>query len=132
MYYPVPGGAIYGMAVGPDGDLWLTQCGGITRMYQPALLFALKHKFFAAVIVLVAAVATIPVYRRLGAELLPPLDEGVLLYMPLELRSATPELELLRISCLFCSYRFTKSIPPSVVAMGEPAWVWQFRNGWSS
>jgi Cu(I)/Ag(I) efflux system membrane protein CusA/SilA len=54
----------------------------LIRIYQPALLFALKHKFLVAVVVLVAAVGTVPVYRRLGAELIPTLDEGVLLYMP--------------------------------------------------
>jgi uncharacterized protein (TIGR03437 family) len=32
MYYPVPGGAISGIAVGPDGNLWLTQYDGIARM----------------------------------------------------------------------------------------------------
>jgi uncharacterized protein (TIGR03437 family) len=31
-YYQVPGGAISGIAVGPDGNLWLTQYGGISRM----------------------------------------------------------------------------------------------------
>jgi len=52
------------------------------RIYQPALLHALRHKGLVAAAVLVAAVSAVPVYRRLGAELAPPLDEGVLLYMP--------------------------------------------------
>ncbi len=54
----------------------------LIRIYQPVLLHALRHKGSVAVIILAAAVATVPVYRRLGSEFLPPLDEGVLLYMP--------------------------------------------------
>jgi len=54
----------------------------LIRTYQPALLHALRHKGFVAAVVLIAAASTVPVYRRLGAEFIPPLDEGVLLYMP--------------------------------------------------
>ncbi|HEY6374573.1 MAG TPA: CusA/CzcA family heavy metal efflux RND transporter [Edaphobacter sp.] len=54
----------------------------LIRVYQPALLYALRHKGFVAAVVLLAAALTVPVYRRLGTEFIPPLDEGVLLYMP--------------------------------------------------
>ena len=54
----------------------------LIRIYQPALLHALRHKGFVAAVVLIAAAITVPVYRRLGTEFIPPLDEGVLLYMP--------------------------------------------------
>jgi Cu(I)/Ag(I) efflux system membrane protein CusA/SilA len=54
----------------------------LIRIYQPVLIYALRHKSLVAAAVLVAAVATVPVYRRLGSEFVPPLDEGVLLYMP--------------------------------------------------
>jgi len=54
----------------------------LIRIYQPALLYALRNKRLVAAIVLAAAAVTIPVYRRLGSEFIPPLDEGVLLYMP--------------------------------------------------
>jgi Cu(I)/Ag(I) efflux system membrane protein CusA/SilA len=54
----------------------------LIRIYQPALQYALSHKSQVAAVVLVAAIATVPVYRKLGAEFVPPLDEGVLLYMP--------------------------------------------------
>jgi Cu(I)/Ag(I) efflux system membrane protein CusA/SilA len=56
--------------------------GLLIRIYQPALLYALRHKGFVAAVVLIAAAVTVPVYRRLGTEFIPPLDEGVLLYMP--------------------------------------------------
>ncbi len=54
----------------------------LVRLYQPALTWALEHKGLVAAVVLVAALGTIPLYRSLGSELIPPLDEGVLLYMP--------------------------------------------------
>jgi copper/silver efflux system protein len=54
----------------------------LIRVYQPVLVKALRHKRLVAAVVLVAAACTVPVYRRLGTEFIPPLDEGVLLYMP--------------------------------------------------
>jgi copper/silver efflux system protein len=54
----------------------------LIRIYQPALLYALGHKRLVAAVVLFAAIITVPMYRKLGAEFVPPLDEGVLLYMP--------------------------------------------------
>ena len=54
----------------------------LIRFYQPALLFALGHKGVVAAVVLLAAAVTVPAYRSLGTEFIPPMDEGVLLYMP--------------------------------------------------
>jgi Cu(I)/Ag(I) efflux system membrane protein CusA/SilA len=54
----------------------------LIRIYQPALERALRHKGLVVAVVLTAAAVTVPVYFRLGAEFVPPLDEGVLLYMP--------------------------------------------------
>jgi copper/silver efflux system protein len=54
----------------------------LIRIYQPPLLYALRHKGLTAAVVLIAAIVTVPVYRGLGSEFVPPLDEGVLLYMP--------------------------------------------------
>ena len=54
----------------------------LIRIYQPALSFALEHKGLVAAVVLIAALVTIPIYRRLGTEFMPQMDEGVLLYMP--------------------------------------------------
>jgi Cu(I)/Ag(I) efflux system membrane protein CusA/SilA len=51
-------------------------------IYRPVALWSLRHP--AAVIGAACALmlATIPIYARLGAEFMPPLDEGTLLYMP--------------------------------------------------
>jgi copper/silver efflux system protein len=54
----------------------------LIRVYQPVLLYALRYKALVAVVVLTAAALTVPVYRSLGTEFIPPMDEGVLLYMP--------------------------------------------------
>jgi Cu(I)/Ag(I) efflux system membrane protein CusA/SilA len=54
----------------------------LIRLYQPVLLHALRYKGFVAAVLLLAAVMTVPAYRSLGTEFMPPLDEGVLLYMP--------------------------------------------------
>ena len=54
----------------------------LVRVYQPVLAHALGHKRFVAAVVLTMAALTVPVYRRIGSEFIPPLDEGVLLYMP--------------------------------------------------
>jgi copper/silver efflux system protein len=54
----------------------------LIRLYHPVVVWSLRWKW----IVLAAAVAlvyvTVPVYKKLGSEFMPPLDEGVLLYMP--------------------------------------------------
>jgi copper/silver efflux system protein len=54
----------------------------LTRIYQPVLQYALSHKAIVAVAILLAAALTVPAYRSLGTEFIPPMDEGVLLYMP--------------------------------------------------
>ena len=54
----------------------------LTQIYRPVLQYALRHKAMVAVAVLLAAALTVPAYRSLGTEFIPPMDEGVLLYMP--------------------------------------------------
>jgi copper/silver efflux system protein len=54
----------------------------LIRLYEPVLLYALRYKAFVVLAVLLAAALTVPVYRNLGTEFIPPMDEGVLLYMP--------------------------------------------------
>jgi Cu(I)/Ag(I) efflux system membrane protein CusA/SilA len=52
------------------------------RLYHPVIDFVLAHPrrlIAAAVVVMLTA---IPVYRQLGSEFMPPLNEGSILYMP--------------------------------------------------
>ncbi|MCS6806533.1 MAG: efflux RND transporter permease subunit [Acidobacteriota bacterium] len=54
----------------------------LMRLYQPVVEFVMRHQWMTIGAAALIVMATIPVYWRLGAEFMPPLDEGVLLYMP--------------------------------------------------
>ncbi len=51
-------------------------------MYQPVVEFALRFKWLVVLAAAVVVAVTVPVYFRLGSEFMPPLNEGVALYMP--------------------------------------------------
>ena len=54
----------------------------LMRLYHPVVAWSLRWKW-AVIGGAVAMIAlTVPVYQRLGSEFMPPLDEGVLLFMP--------------------------------------------------
>ena len=73
-------GSVFGSRIRPEEDHRLNRL--LIRLYEPALVYALGHKRVVAIVVLLAAALTVPVYRGLGTELIPELDEGALLYMP--------------------------------------------------
>jgi len=54
----------------------------LMKIYHPIIEFVLEHKWMTIAAAVIAMAVTIPVYFRLGSEFMPPLDEGVLLYMP--------------------------------------------------
>ncbi|HEX4949887.1 MAG TPA: CusA/CzcA family heavy metal efflux RND transporter [Blastocatellia bacterium] len=54
----------------------------LQRLYQPVIEFVLRFQWPVIVAALLIILATIPIYRKLGSEFMPPLDEGALLYMP--------------------------------------------------
>jgi copper/silver efflux system protein len=51
-------------------------------LYQPVVEFVLRFQWPIVLVAVLVVLLTIPVYLRLGSEFMPPLDEGVLLYMP--------------------------------------------------
>jgi Cu(I)/Ag(I) efflux system membrane protein CusA/SilA len=51
-------------------------------IYEPICAWCLRWKWAVIGGAVVAMVATVPIYQRLGSEFMPPLDEGTLLYMP--------------------------------------------------
>jgi len=55
---------------------WLMAC------YVPVVRLVLRHPRTVIALVPLALVATVPVYLRLQSEFMPPLNEGVILYMP--------------------------------------------------
>jgi Cu(I)/Ag(I) efflux system membrane protein CusA/SilA len=54
----------------------------LMKIYHPVIEFVLEHRWKTILAAVIAMAVTIPVYFRLGSEFMPPLDEGVLLYMP--------------------------------------------------
>lgn len=52
------------------------------RIYTPPAKFVLRHPRSVIVTALLVVLFTIPVYRKLGHEFMPPLNEGAILYMP--------------------------------------------------
>jgi copper/silver efflux system protein len=54
----------------------------LMRIYDPVVRLVLQHKWPTVFTALLIVLLTIPIYFRLGSEFMPPLDEGVLLFMP--------------------------------------------------
>jgi Cu(I)/Ag(I) efflux system membrane protein CusA/SilA len=50
--------------------------------YYPFARLALRWRYVVVALAVVAVLAVVPIYRRLGSEFMPPLWEGTLLYMP--------------------------------------------------
>ncbi len=70
----------------------------LMKLYHPIVEFVLQHKWKTIAVAVIAMVATIPVFFKLGSEFMPPLDEGTLLYMPTTLpgMSVTEASQLLQ------------------------------------
>ena len=54
----------------------------LIRWYEPVVAWSLRWKWAVIGGAVALIVLTIPVYRKLGSEFMPPLDEGSLFYMP--------------------------------------------------
>ncbi|PYQ31118.1 MAG: CusA/CzcA family heavy metal efflux RND transporter [Acidobacteria bacterium] len=52
------------------------------RIYGPPIHWVLRHTRVVIAVALLIVLATVPIYFRLGHEFMPPLNEGVILYMP--------------------------------------------------
>ena len=59
---------------------WLNR--NLKAGYAPLVRLAVRWRWIVLAAALVALVVTIPVYRQLGNEFMPPLNEGSILYMP--------------------------------------------------
>ena len=68
------------------------------RLYGPPAKFVLRHPWPIIGLAVVIVALTIPAYRKLGSEFMPPLNEGSILYMPTTLPgiSVTAAQELLQ------------------------------------
>jgi copper/silver efflux system protein len=54
----------------------------LVRAYSPICHLALRYPKWVIAIAVLLMVATVPVFRSLGSEFMPPLNEGTVLYMP--------------------------------------------------
>jgi Cu(I)/Ag(I) efflux system membrane protein CusA/SilA len=54
----------------------------LQRLYAPVLRQALRYRVVLLLVSAVAIASIVPAYLRMGAEFMPPLDEGTILYMP--------------------------------------------------
>jgi Cu(I)/Ag(I) efflux system membrane protein CusA/SilA len=54
----------------------------LTALYAPVVRFVVTHRVLVVALAVLAIVLTVPAALRLGNEFMPPLNEGVILYMP--------------------------------------------------
>ena len=54
----------------------------LMRIYHPVASLALRFKWTVVLAAVATVAVTVPVFLRLGSEFMPPLNEGVILYMP--------------------------------------------------
>ncbi len=62
----------------------------LIRMYRPFVHFALTRPTLTLVTAFLAVLSTVPIASRLGAEFLPRIDEGDLLFMPSTIAGVDP------------------------------------------
>ena len=54
----------------------------LVRAYEPVVRWVVDHRKTVLAVAVLAMVATVPAFMRLGSEFMPPLNEGAILYMP--------------------------------------------------
>ena len=54
----------------------------LRRLYEPTLIFALKHRILAVCMALALFLSAIVLATRVGSEFMPPLNEGDVMFMP--------------------------------------------------
>ncbi|HOW66366.1 MAG TPA: efflux RND transporter permease subunit [Candidatus Paceibacterota bacterium] len=52
------------------------------RLYYPWVSLLMTRRFLSIAIAILAVGSSIPIYKKLGSEFMPPLNEGTILYMP--------------------------------------------------
>lgn len=59
---------------------WLNRA--MIAIYSPVVRFAVRFRALVIIVAIIALVATLPTFFKLGSEFMPPLNEGSILYMP--------------------------------------------------
>ncbi len=86
------------------------------RIYYPWVSMLMTRRILSIVLAVIAVGSAVPVYRQLGSEFMPPLNEGTILYMPTTLPtiSITEATRLLQIQD-----RIIKQFPEVVTVHGK-------------
>jgi Cu(I)/Ag(I) efflux system membrane protein CusA/SilA len=85
----------------------------LTALYTPVVRFVVRHRWLVIGGTVLAMVLTIPVAQRLGREFMPPLNEGVILYMP----SAPPGMSVAQAAEVVASMDAALAAFPEVVSV---------------
>jgi copper/silver efflux system protein len=88
----------------------------LIRWYEPLVAWSLRRKGAVIGGALALLLLTIPIYRKLGSEFMPPLDEGSLFYMP----STMPGISIAEAQkLLYVSDRILKEFPEVDRVLGK-------------
>ena len=88
----------------------------LIRLYGPVCAWVLRWKWLVIAGALAVVVVTIPVYKKLGSEFMPPLDEGSLMYMP----STLPGISITQAQQLMQTQdRIIKRFPEVLTVLGK-------------
>jgi Cu(I)/Ag(I) efflux system membrane protein CusA/SilA len=71
----------------------------LMKLYNPICAFVLRHTWAVVALAVLGVAATVPIFNQLGSEFMPPLNEGVSLYMPVTMPgiSVTQTEQLLQV-----------------------------------
>jgi Cu(I)/Ag(I) efflux system membrane protein CusA/SilA len=88
----------------------------LIALYMPVIHLVLRFRKSTIVLAVVGLIATIPAFMRLGSEFMPPLNEGIIFYMPTSLPgiSVTQSTRLLQMQD-----RILKSFPEVEWVLGK-------------
>src|SRR6202142_1386229 len=88
----------------------------LIRLYEPLCAWSLRWKWFVIAGAVATVIVTVPVFDQLGSEVMPPLDEGSLLYMP----STLPGISVTEAQKLLQTQdRIIKSFPEVDTVLGK-------------
>jgi Cu(I)/Ag(I) efflux system membrane protein CusA/SilA len=79
----------------------------LIALYHPVVRAVLRFKIITIALAVLMLLITIPAFSRLGSEFMPPLNEGMIFYMPTTL----PGISVTQASQLLRSDRILKSFP---------------------
>src|SRR5690606_31926374 len=88
----------------------------LERMYEPLIRTVLKWRKTTLVVNIIALLLTIPLFKNLGTEFMPPLDEQSILFMPVTLPDVSNS-EMKRI--LQVQDKIIKSVPEVDKVLGK-------------